>query len=508
MIRSLWPSIGFWRSACVCACLLASLGCEQVNVRIQGEDRVAEPRRGAVEVLVAPSGIEKLYRQGIPGGVALEADAAVLDDVQIGPLSQNLAVGRLEASTHTDAATVQFDFDAPRIIIPTRSGQGIETVICRWQVRADQGLAVGDVAISLEDSALTLAPVAQAQAQLENARVDPVGACPLEVASEQMASSQMRAQFDQELIQYAEQALADAVHRLLSRSPLDPLGVIDGTITLTHLSPFDNRRGQMRITGQSPEEADSARLTADGMTITRDAAVRFVSAPCAPLDPFTEIEAVAIPPISPSVLTRNQADFAIAISESYMTQLAQAATRGGFSCLGLESLGQASQLVSTNELFLEDISIETSLLDDRARLAISPGALPLIETSAGESVLRVTWRDLGLGIWSDVFETPTRVANLVADVTFTLRVDPSRQGYARLTVETLTVENARLESDWVRSPTAQQELDEWARRAMLVALGESFELPLPLSPETPARLVETQIRADDAVFLFSLEVIP
>ncbi|MEC9440251.1 MAG: hypothetical protein VYE40_04010 [Myxococcota bacterium] len=481
-------------------------GCEQVNVRTQPGDRVAEPRRGAIEVMVTPSGVEKLYRQGASGGVALEAPALLVDDVQIGPLSQSLPIGRLEASTHTDAATLQFDFNAPRIIIPTRSGQGIDTVICRWQVRADQGLAAGDVAIAMADGALSLEPVAQAQAQLENARVDPIGACPLEVASEQMSTSPARAQFEQALIQYAEQALADAVHNLLTRSPLEPLGLVDGTITLTHLSPFENRRGQMRITGQDSEEVGAARLTSNGLEITRDAAVRFVSAPCAPLDPFSEIEDVTIPPIDVATLTRNRADFAIAIAQPYLTRVAQAATRGGFACLGLESLGQAGQLVSTSDLFLEDISIETSLLDERSRLAISPGALPQVTTSPGESVLQVRWPELGLGIWSDVFETPTRVANLVADVTFTLRVEASRQGYARLTVETLTVENATLASEWMRAPAEQQTLDEWARRAMLVALGDAFELPLPLAPGTPATLLETQVREDDVVFLFSLEV--
>ena len=131
-----------------------SVGCEQVNVRIQPQDRVAEPRRGALEVLVTPSGVEKLYRQGAPDGVALEAPAFMVDDIQLGPLSQSLVIGRLEASTHTDAATLQFDFNAPRIIIPTRSGQGIDTVICRWQVRADQGLAAGDVAIAMTDGVL------------------------------------------------------------------------------------------------------------------------------------------------------------------------------------------------------------------------------------------------------------------------------------------------------------------------------------------------------------------
>jgi hypothetical protein len=262
----------------------------------------------------------------------------------------------------------------------------------------------------------------------------------------------------------------------------------------------------MRITGQDSEEVGAARLTSNGLEITRDAAVRFVSAPCAPLDPFSEIEGVTIPPIDVATLTRNRADFAIAIAEPYLTRVAQAATRGGFACLGLESLGQAGQLVSTSDLFLEDISIETSLLDERSRLAISPGALPQVTTSPGESVLQVRWPELGLGIWSDVFETPTRVANLVADVTFTLRVEASRQGYARLTVETLTVENATLASEWMRAPAEQQMLDEWARRAMLVALGDAFELPLPLAPGTPATLLETQVREDDVVFLFSLEV--
>jgi hypothetical protein len=67
-------------------------GCEQVNVRTQPGDRVAEPRRGAIEVMVTPSGVEKLYRQGASGGVALEAPALLVDDVQIGPLSQSLPI--------------------------------------------------------------------------------------------------------------------------------------------------------------------------------------------------------------------------------------------------------------------------------------------------------------------------------------------------------------------------------------------------------------------------------
>lgn len=494
----------------------ALLGCDQASVTEQPELRAADPQRGALRALVPPSGIEAMYRRELTGGLSLQMPARQLDEpgasLQLGPLEQSLPLEDIELQAQASSAQITLALPTPQLTVPTRHGRGAQTVICRWQVRAEAAEVRAQLEVTSSEQGPVLAPTAPPEGALEQVRVDPVGACPIEALGQDPGGSgrpdeAALAELEAALARYVEDALVEATGQVLTRSPARAFGIIEGGLGLTRVSAFENRRGQLRVIGQ-PSPSDGLALDGRGATLEYDYSVRAPVAACAPPLPLPTPETIPAEPFDLEAITRQGADLAVALSEPLLSRLAAALTRAGFLCQGVETLGRSEQTLATRELLLESVGLEASMFGDRARLTMSPGALPVVRTRPADAALEVTWDDLSVEVYTEVLGTPTRALHLQADLVLSARLDPDGVGAMRLNVEAVDARGATLESDWQRQPPADDELDAWARRLLLILLDDQVTLPLPLAPGAPLSLIEARVRERDLVLLLELEGSP
>lgn len=481
--------------------------CDAVTVRETPTAPAQAAQPGAsVRALVTPEGLESMWRELAGDGLELDAAPGSLDsitDAEIGPLSQRLGFTNLRAYTRAESVTMTFEFDAPQFFVPVRIGHGADTVICRWLVSAKSILAASDVRVEEGEDGLALVPVGEPLSQIENIRVDAVGECPVEFGTSSAGRTGAvgdRALFTSEVELYVKQAIADAVADLLRQSPADFYGLVRGELELTNAATFPNRVGQVTISGASRGQ-DALSLSTRGLSIAFDYSLQTRAAKCTPsleFDPLLDVEPASIDPAS---LMLRDADIGVAMSASFMTRIAQVITRAGFACSGLETLGFDAQTIPTSELLLADVGVDESLFADTSRVTLSPGALPVISTRASDGVLEIDWPSMRFEAYTDVFGATTRALVLELDVKLSARVDPASAGSFRLSFEAISVGDVSIESGWGSEPPDPATVDTWARRFVLLSLGDSVDLPLPLSPGAPLELVGALIRDDDAVLL-------
>lgn len=482
----------------------ALLGCDRTEVR-SGPRELTTLEPNAVRVLVAPAGIGTLVEIANPDGFTVNFAARALpaEDVvvSVGPLNQDLGVATLSSVTQGDAAIVTTRVESRAIHVPARIVWRGDTWVCRWRVAADEVETVAQLALAAGADGPEFGVTQQPTVTIVNPRVTAIDDC-----SE--VSPLLPADFEDALITYLHDALAEAAANALPASPLDAIGLLRGNVRVTRQSPFANRVGTLVLEADVSERHDALSITQWGLSISMDAATEADRARCAPPTPLSTPPGVGSAPIDPADLSRLGADFAIAASATWLARVAQGATLAGYTCTGLEDARDASvneEVVPTDDLLLESLGLDHLPLGPFATLVLIPGTLPTVEPKPDQGIIAVTWNDLQLEVYGEVAGARTRLARLVVDAELGLRPVAQVVGVAKFTLASIEVSTDQVDSELTAVAPTQEMLDRWARRTLLSVLEDAFEFPLPIAPPVPVRAVGVQVREQDVVVLLRFE---
>ncbi len=494
--------------ACTAAVFALTLacGCDQASVR-EGNSQLSSFQDDALQVLVSPDGIGKLYEVSQPDGFLLEGDRFGLVTegpvaVDLGPIEQTLSVSRRMTEAAEGAVDVSIELRTQPIYVPVRIRDDFEVRICRYRLDVAGISTSASVGFVEVDGVRQFDVTDAAEVELASATVTPVGSCPIDeklIESEALAAA---------LVEYVRGALAESTAVALRTSPLDILGLPEQSLEIGRISPFENRRGTLVFETETPDRTDAVALTSDGLEATLAAAVDARRADCAPPLTLDPAEASAGASLDPGLIRRFGADFALAMSTSWLQRTTQAATLAGFGCIGLEDLRpleQSETLFPVDEVLLGELGLDDVPVDDAVSLVLEPGTLPRVRTDVGASTIVVELADLQVDAYGAVFGAWTRVASVVTDARLALRLETPSVGRATLTLEALDVQNSTLSGELVDGDVDPEILARWTRRALLLALDDRLDLPLPLRDGSAVRVVNAQVRADDVVLFLRFQ---
>jgi hypothetical protein len=487
-----------WSLASLCAVALA---CDDGSLQI---DAAAQPTVAlapeAARVLISAQGLAQLTRRAADQQLHLQSAAQAITlsgqgTAQLGPLDQPLPIVSLTAQPEAGRVRTIIGLGQPAISVPLRLGSGADTRICRWRVALTSAALevrsiVGDGG---QTPATSLTAELPAQVSWASAQIAAQGACPL--------SAEASAQLQGALTDYTRAAIIEAAGQTAQLAPVEALGLPAGTLALTHISAFDNRRGQL-VMGVSPGQTPLT-LASDGLTLALDVGSLTKPASCAPQE--TTPSPAASPAASPDEqeLRQRRADAALVLSLPALERLARGLMRAGFGCRGLEDMA-APQLATTGVLSLRDarlgdVGVITELLGDQLAAVISLDDVPRITLAPEDNLLLVQLKRLSIDLHGEVAGVTTLVATLSADVTLRLRPGGRGERTLVLSVDNAVVDSPSLASEWRgASPTGEQ-LTTWARRLILLLLDEEIVVPAPLLPTSPLNLIGAQVRAQDLV---------
>lgn len=516
------PSHGAWLlRTSVMLLALWCVSCDQVT-EVKASASSSPPNAEStlekgLRVFFSNDGLEALWRNRLARGleidVAAEQLATVSGSVQVGPLVQPIVVGDLSAFPQQDGlTTMSLSFDNLQLTIPARFVEQGSTVICRWQISAQNVTSVANIAVTEDGQGFGLRPVSLPNTQLGRVRIDPVGACPVRFEGESGALVPMtREDFEAALRQYATTAISQATFELLSSSPLDLLGVSRSALDITRPQSRPLKQGVWTSRGELSSPAQQAlTLRSTGFFANLDYAFSFEAAPCAPrieLDALIPYQSEPEPLDPALVLGTNGAMFGLSLSRGSLERMAQSLTRSGFFCVGFDSPGTSAQSVSIEELDLEMVQIDASTLGSRAQYAVYPTSLPRISFDQARSTLDVSFSQIGLDLYADLFGTSTRLAHIDLGAQLSFRFARAMPGFVSLSLDSVEVmDNVEIDSPWRSSPEPlTSELSrQWSRRVLLIILGEELTFPIPLQGEVVTSFVDYRIRSEDVLLFLKL----
>lgn len=484
--------------AVLAVCLVAAAGCDETRVRT-GPRGLTTLEQDAARVLVSAEGIGRLVEIENPGGFPLVAAAQPIrdsPDVTLGPLEQLLAVKRRTSTPSTAAVSLTTELDGATIFVPARIALGGgEVRICRWRVQATEIATTAALALVGSNGGQEFGVTQVPQVVLEGATVTPIDDC-ADIAS------RLPDNFEELLVTYLREALAESAALSLPAAPLDILGLLRGNVQLTRTSPFANHSGTLAIEADVSPRPGALGISADGLSVLLDATAEADRARCAPP---TAIEAAAVTgtqPLDPAGLRQFGADFALAVSTSWLSRVAQGATLAGYACRGLEDPRRPEineDLVPTADVLLDELGLDGLPLGPYASLTLAPGTLPRLAMQPSTGTVRVDWQDLQVEVYGEVHGARTRLVRVVADTVLGLRPVGQVVGIAKFELESIDVTTDRIDSEFFQSSPPADQVDRWVRRTLLGLLEERFEFPLPLAPASPVRVVSVQVRANDLV---------
>lgn len=486
----------------IAATLAGLSACDEANVR-EGSTQFTTYEQAAVRLLVTPDGIATLYDVSNPDGLALDATAVpVVSDgdlsVEIGPLAQTLPVRSRMTQASEDALEVTTTFRNAQVFVPVRIRDGFEVRICRYRVAVGTVSATGTVGLVDTEEGRQFDVLAPPDVTLETVQVAAVDGCPLPtklLTPEDLGTT---------LVSYVEDAVAQAAAAALRTSPLEIVGFIEGNLQATRLSVFENRRGTLTVEGRT----GSVELTGEGLNASLDATADAQRARCAPPVSLDGVGGAGAMALDPAVVRRFDGDFAVAVSTAWIGRAAQAAARAGFACRGLEDLRpieQNDRLLPVDDVLIEELGLGAVPVGDAMTLALRPGALPRVSSDAGNGTIRVDWPDLQIEVYGQVFGAWTRIASVVSDVALSLRPRSPSLDTASFDIEAIEVREPELDTELARTLPPEDDVARWTRRALLLLLDEELDLPLPLLPAAPLRVVNTQVRTQDIVYYVRFE---
>lgn len=485
---------------------LGLMSCDEVKLRDTTPTQTIPKSANALQATVTTRGMVGLIEQALDDRQlrikATQQDSPTegVDDVQMGPIEQSVKIQDITIETTDDGFTTKLSLRDVLILVPTRQGQFEQTALCRWRVQIsglDMTLNIG----ADPNNAQALITQGAPQTTINQARVDAIGGCAL---TEELTQSQKLDAFKAALINYAIGSVEESVAQLGQIKPLDQLGLIVGGLEITRQSDFSNRRGQLILAG---EPATGIQLNADQLKINMQYGTQVVSQ--AQCTPPIELGTMTLPepqPIEAAQLNQFRADLGISLPIVFVERLIQTWIKGGFMCRGLNDLGLPTQRsIAKQDVLYSEVGIDTSLLGEQTYLTFSPGALPTVESIEQTGSLAIQWNDMTLELYANVLGSMTLVAKVRTSARFLVKVDRATTSNLLLNIETLTVQDASLQSLWRGAQTNNDAVFLWTRRLLLIALGEGFQIPLPLRPGTPMQVLGTQLREQDLVMYLQLE---
>lgn len=480
------------------------LGCDDVHLLEEGGGGAPEPvlQSGVVKSRLSVDGIESLYDAVHTDGLTLTNDTRRhrIDGrrVTIGPVSQSIGVDELQTSIRDERLQLILASNAPAVAVPVRLDENASVRICRFQVAAGKLTATAEAANRTAEE-WTFEVVSPADISTTNLQVNPINPCP---PLEDRDGAPVDA-LQSTLSSYVETAVQRGVGNYVSVSFLDELGLLRGTTALRRLSPFGNRRGTLRVASY-PTKGTGAGLDAQGTTLQLDVGASTQRATCAPPDdlpnpddsrPAGRVEA--------EHLEGRRVDAGLALAEPLVGRLLRAATLGGFMCQGLDTDSPSdARRIARHRARLEDLGLDRIPGSGPVASVLSPGELPDIDLRPRDGSLAIRWDGLTVDLYGDVAGTRVRLLSVTANVVFRLRPTDSSTRTIDLSLSTLDVQNASLQTPWSEASVDRTTLLRWTKRLLVLVFEDAFSVPLPVAPDSPLELVDTRVRSQDLLLLF------
>lgn len=492
--------------AALAATMLLPSGCD--DVRFQPGARSAQPpvfQPRTMRSLVSPQGLERLYRAEHPGGITLAYPSETSDafglDLTLGPIDRQVSVQTWQVAAQPDALTVSIESNNVAVTVPVRIAEGVGARICRYSVEADRASIESDVALGHDGDVPTFEAVGGRTVDLSNPQVSLIGDCPpLEAQAEDDAFA-----VEQLFVDYLERAWTESGRQAIAIAPLDSLGLVHSVVGLHRLSSFENRRGQLQVSGRVTQSNGSS-LSPEGFDVDLDMALNSRRADCAPARDPEAPATLSADEVPAAEVERAGADVGIAVAAPLVLRLAQTSTLAGFGCRGLENLsfdGGGSN-VATDDLMLEDVGLGELPIGAWVEPVVVPGELPELEMDPVNGTIELAWNDLSVDLYAQMQEVPVRIAQVTATVIVSLRPTERLDSIA-FTVDSVFVSAASVQSQWSYEVPFDSDLVRWTRRTMMLVLEDAFSLPIPLDPSAPLHLIDSQVRANDVLLFFEFD---
>lgn len=480
-------------------------GCDETRVRT-GASELTTLENDAVRVLVSSSGIGRLVEVANPEGFPLRAESRLVEGVQgieasLGPLEQILAVSSRSSTPGSASVSLTTRLNGSTVFVPIRVRQQGETRICRWRIDASRIETTASLVLVDGEDGKEFGVEDTPSVTIDGLVPSPVDDC-------SDLAALMPADLDAQLAAYVSAAVAGSASASLPSSPLDVLGLLRGNVRLTRTSPFANRSGTLIVEAEISPRADALAISPDGLSVAIDATAEADRARCAPpasIDVPTGNGAAAL---DPTVVRRFGADFAIAVSTTWLSRVAQGTTLAGYACRGLEDARRPevnAEVIPTSDVLLEEINLAHVPIGPFTTLTLAPGTLPVLELRPDSGTIGVVWNDIQVEVYGEVFGARTRLARVVADARLGLRPTAQVVGVAKFELASIEVTTDRIDSEFFAVPPATEDVDRWMRRTLLSLLEERFEFPIPLAPASPVRVVSVQVRPSDVVMFLRFD---
>ncbi len=489
--------------------IVASItGCEEVHRIEKGNGGAPDPvlQGGAVHSRISPGGLATLFEVVHPEGLEVEAESREYDyrgdTLTFGPVAQTAPLTTTDVDAGATGLDIALTAEDVSLTIPVRVDQGASVRICQFRVAGDE-LVASAAARPDPDRAWAFRLPAEPEILTSPRQVESIGSCPPLVDDDGEAIDRL----ENWLGEYFGEALRRGIDDYVAISLIDELGLPRGSTALRHLSPFTNRQGVLRYASYASRE-ERVGVDSGGSTLRLDLGLSSNRARCAPpVSLGSPDEAPPAGEVSAERLDGDRSDLGLALAKPLVGRLARAATLSGFLCRGLDDdPSQTDGRIPRQEVRLADVGLADLPATGPFESVISPGSLPETTFHPREEAIEVTWSGLSVDLYGRVADTRLRVLSLTTSASFRYRPSDASTGLLDLSLETITVEEASLQTPWAETDPEEATLERWARRLLLLVFEEAFSLPLPVAPGAPLELVGTDVRPDD--LLFRLQILP
>lgn len=473
---------------------LALTACQDVSVGVGGT-QAPVPQADAVRIQVTPAGLTRLYDVSSADGFFLSTPPKSIQSIEqsweLGPVEATLPVASRDGTYIDDSIRISTVFGTLNITVPVRVRTANDLEICRFQARFTTGKL--DAQISLQDGELgsSSAPVVT----LEDAVITRVGACSIEATQRDNSGITL----SKHLVDYLQDGLVASTEDAMVMRPLDTIGLLADTASLRRVSVFEHRRGSI---GVVVKDSTPAVLSEDGFEASLDLGLLAQRAPCAPPVEANAAQTVATRKILPSKIMSAGADLGLAFSSSSLQRLAESLTLSGFVCRGLEDARRPeenSELFATDDVVLEDLGLGWVPVGPWIRAVSAPGSLPTLTLRPTTNDVVLSWDELSLDLYGEVQGTVVKLVRLRTSAHATLRPQIGANNSLPLKIDALTITEASMTSDWLRTELAPEVILPWARRSVLLFLENQFEFPLPLLTPHTVTVEDVEVRQNDVV---------
>lgn len=474
--------------------MLAAIACQDVSIGVGGT-QVPVSQASAIRVQVTPAGLTRLYEVNSSEGFLLSTPVKTIlapeQTWELGPVESNLPVAARNGTYINESMRVAIVFGALNITVPIRVRTADDLEICRFQVRFASGNL--DAEILLQDGELgsATAPLVT----LGDAAITQVGACSIEATDRDNNGVPLSTR----LVDYLQDGLVTSTQDAMIMRPLDTIGLIADTASLRRVSVFEHRRGNI---GVIVDDSTAAVLSGDGFEASLGLGLLAQRAPCAPPVEADAAVAVATRKILPSKIVSAGADLGMGFSKSALQRLADSLTLGGFVCRGLEDARRPeenSELFATDDVVLDDLDLGWVPVGPWIQAVSAPGSLPTVTLRPSTNDIVLSWNELSLDLYGEVQGTLVKLVRLRTSAHATLRPQIGGNNSLPLKIDALTINDASITSDWLRTEPTPEVVLPWARRSILLFLEKQFEFPLPLLTPHTVTVKDVEVRQDDVV---------